>query len=323
MRRKTKLLFRRIFCAVYFCTFIDILLFSIVFKKNMAIALKRTRIRYPLTQSAFTFLKFFLFNFYFELKSNRISTSQNYFSIRSIYWANLRFARLMELSEPDTRSDTDPVLWEMMIDGENLLVRLEYNTRPSVEEGDFRLILYYENTAVHSITFSFGSSKFFNLGHGDVILVGGNQGCSHEHSGVRSLAARAFHDISAKDILILTIIGIGRAVSSPSIFFVGIETHSSNLINPRFNEYKATMENLYDPLWRSYGATNKSGFYVLDLNDKIPEKSSPNGRNKGRKLRKRQVKNNLTLKVKESFSWSTPRVVVHGKSRNGTYPAND
>lgn len=287
---------------LYLISFPDIIVAAIFSKSHRGILCHRVVARYGMTPTSWRFTRHFLDNLYQEIKKKRIATSINRRFIRRIFWANMRFSKTMRIALADASSATEPSisLWRHTIEEAHLSIDLEPNTRPGIEEGDFRLILCYENVMIHSITFSLHPGKPFNLGLHDIIIVGGNQGCPPEFWPLRTRAAREYHEILAGDVLMLALIGIAQAISSPFILGVSIENHSRKYFYPTFPN-DTEMHGLYDTFWQSYDATTTSHFYHIRTDYNPTEKKPPNGRNKGRKLRKREIKNDLIQATAASF----------------------
>lgn len=295
--------------AIYLVSFFDVIFICIIRPSHRNILSHRVAARYGVHLSNWKFARCFIENFYRELNYQRISTELNRRSMRQIFWANMKFSLAFPsvCQAPATSSGVAISCWNHFIADAKMSIDLQINTRQALEEGDFRLVLHYENIALNRISFSLAPGQLFQAGENHIMIVGGNQGCSAELAQLQATASRQFHDILAGDVLVLSLIGIARAISCPVIVCVGLKNHSRNQVYSTFWKESPEIRNLYDALWLSYDASKIGHYYSIRAGYNPTEKDLPKGRNKGRKLRKRGLKNDLICTAQHSFEqiWST------------------
>lgn len=230
-----------------------------------------------------------------DLDPVRISTDLNDIKIRGHFWCNLNFIeRINSLCLAGDFFDGGCDLFEIpSISDRNIKIRICPAHYKNMLEGEFLLEFLFEGIVVHFLTFGLFRGVDFKLGHENLILIGGLQGCPTHLHDLRSQAVRAAHDIAPEDILLLTVFGLARGYGVKYILGVSAENHSARIFNARYNELREQLITSYNNFWIRHSAEIYGGYFLLRTFDDPVSNSQIRGGHKGRKLHKRNLKREI------------------------------
>lgn len=204
--------------------------------------------------------------------------------------------------------DARPVLWQTTVDGAQIDIRLSFPyslhhpDRTVDHEGDLAVTLYLDSVPLYVMCMTIAPAGVARTASPDgdgahVLFVGRIQGADGRFDQIRH-ATRLMHDISPKDVLFAAVQGIAAAIGAKVI--VGVST-GEQLHRPNSAADGSTFFN-YDQFWELFGAERtEDNLFVLSLPlqekpiEMIPQK------HKGRTLRKRGFKKQLSAEVCERF----------------------
>ena len=287
---------------------IDLVLRVVVCRTELRIVIDKVKYTTPERVLKYGFLPSLIKRFSDELETQRICTDIDRRLIRQIFLSNLDQSRVFkEIGIHD----------DMLRDGFNLLqipakmgeaiVKLTYNKRPPLEEGDFNLSIVSSNIVLHFMTFSFCSDGFRDI-TSPVIFVGGNQGSRPETIVRRRLLVRDCFDISLEKILLLSLLGLGRRLGCSHLIGVSSLNHSKKLLDSNYNKLLPRLVRLYDEFWISNGARFFNKFYVMKVADDPIPTDVPVGEHKARKLKKREIMRNIIDMAEKSIEQAKYRL---------------
>ena len=238
-----------------------------------------------------------------EINHRRISSDIDRTMIRSIFFSNLNQSRkLYDLAIHSAMLDGGFTILNVPTRGDLVQVRLFYNKRPHLEEGDFNISLVANESILHFITFSFCEATFLNFTN-SAIIVGGNQGSKPETISHRRRIVRECFDISLEKILFLSLLGIAREFGYSHIVGVSHLNHSQRLKGAdKHQQLTPNLFKTYDKFWISQGASLLNNYYVLDVNISAISSGAPKGDHKRRKNRKRKIQQNIVKTVQETIT---------------------
>lgn len=140
-------------------------------------------------------------------------------------------------------------LWTKSINGVNFRITLSMGGRMT-PEGDLCLVLFVDQTRLHSTNFSWVNSHFANGAEGVIPFITRNQGCCLEDTETLATFEAAFSNNSPRFFCLAAMQGIARAINADRM--IGINSALQICYKP--NEIKHFV-NAYDAFWESVGAS--------------------------------------------------------------------
>lgn len=243
-----------------------------------------------------------------ELDPVRIALNLDDATMRRQFIANLMFLeKLISLQIDGEIFDMGYYLIDVPSKGRfKLKVRICLGEYINLQEGEFLLQFLCDDAIIHFITFSIFKSLDFKLGHGDLILVGGIQGCHTEFHDLRSQVIRDCYDIAPEDILLLVLTGLARGFGVEYILGVSSGIHSAQIFNWRIEKIREQLYNCYDYFWLRHSAKRHNNYFLLN---ELDEPVSNTQIRCGHKKRK-QIKRNIKTEIMNSAEIITSGNVV-------------
>ena len=166
----------------------------------------------------------------------------------------------------------------------------------SAAEGALAMELTVNHKLIHRVSFSVfnganGGGGFYLNAHS--ILIGGNQGYGPRE--LHKFFAKSFYDVSPEDALLVAVKSVAKAAHLRNIYGVSSDFHSLALV------CGAKFDSAYKDFWVRNDGVDVGGVYLLPNEPCRGVNSPPNGRNKQRKLRRREQIKALMTSIVDSL----------------------
>lgn len=289
-------------CFLFALTFIKnfdkvILLLVSVDKQSLQVAKWRHQERsLPFWQNFLCKFEFLVRKLSFlvrKLSPARIHTLMNHSKIREHYEANERFLEslyncnmlkshsrdgFLLLEPPSKKGKFSAKIYLSSANAKNLI------------EGDFVISYEVNKSVIHFLTFSLCNGKEYGLGDGNIIVIGGLQGCNIEMHALRSAAIADCYDIAPEDILLISVVGLARKLNINFIICVNSQSHIINICGNYAADQRNNITKSYDDFWTRHSAKKWQSFFIIEASDSLIKDSAVEADHKKRKLQKREIK---------------------------------